>query len=70
MAGAGGAGGRGGTGGHGGAGGRGGAGGQGGAGGGTPSTACTNQFCFSVIDCWLLSPDDCNYTACENFVCR
>ena len=64
-----------GNGGLGGAGGRGGAGemssaGQGGAGGSTPSEACMNQLCFTLVDCWLLSVEDCAYVACDNFVCR
>jgi hypothetical protein len=56
--------------GSGGAGGRGGAGGQAGAAGAMPSAACMNQLCFTLIDCWLLSSEDCNYVACDNFVCK
>lgn len=59
-----------GSGGRGGTAGRGGAGGQAGAAGAMPSAACMNQLCFTLIDCWLLSPEDCNYVACDNFVCK
>jgi hypothetical protein len=54
-----------------GSGGRGGAAGQGGAAGAMPaSAACMDQLCFTVLECWLLSPESCNYVVCENFVCR
>jgi len=29
-----------------------------------------NQLCFNLVDCWLLSVEDCAYVACDNFVCR
>jgi len=29
-----------------------------------------NQLCFTLVDCWLLSVEDCAYVACDNFVCR
>jgi len=50
--------------------GQGGRGGQGGAAGSAPSEACMNQLCFTLVDCWLLSVEDCGYVACDNFICR
>ena len=45
-------------------------GGQGGGGGTPPSAMCSDQLCITVVECWLLSPEECNYVACEDFLCR
>jgi hypothetical protein len=35
--------------------------------------SCSDLFCFDVLDCAIFHPDEsatCNFTACENFVCK
>ena len=47
----------------------------GGTGNTTPPAAgsCAELFCFDIFDCAIFHPDEaatCNFTACENFVCK